>query len=80
MFSNLLMVKTITIKDDVYKKLSLEKRKNESFSDLFERLLFGRVGDINALKKLRGSVIFANNEKDELISEISEKRKEERIF
>lgn len=75
------MVKTITIKDETYKKLSQEKRKNESFSDLFDRLLSGRVGNIDTLKKLRGSVTFTNNdEKDELISEISKKRKEERIF
>lgn len=74
------MVKTITIKDETYKKLSQEKRKNESFSDLFDRLLSGRVGNIDTLKKLRGSVTFTNNEKDELMSEISKKRKEERIF
>ncbi|MDN5366701.1 MAG: putative antitoxin [Candidatus Diapherotrites archaeon] len=31
-------VKTITIKDDVYKKLLAIKRKDESFSDVLERL------------------------------------------
>ena len=33
------MVKTITIKDKVYKKLVSHKGKEESFSDLFERLM-----------------------------------------
>lgn len=33
------MVKTITIKDNVYKKLIAHKWKDESFSDLFERLI-----------------------------------------
>ena len=47
------MVKTITIKDDVYKKLTLEKRKDESFSDLFDRLLSSHVGKIESLRSLR---------------------------
>ena len=29
--------KTITIKEDVYKKIARAKRKNESFSELFDR-------------------------------------------
>lgn len=32
-------MKTLTIKDDVYTKLSKLKREGESFSDLLERLL-----------------------------------------
>jgi predicted CopG family antitoxin len=51
------MVKTITIKDEVYKKLLAQKGKVESFSDLFERLLDGNIhNDIDALKKIRGSI------------------------
>ncbi len=50
------MVKTITIKDEVFNRLSLQKAKDESFSDLFERLLDNQVSGILALKDLRGSV------------------------
>ena len=56
------MVKTITIKDDVYKKLIAQKGKDESFSDLFERLVEENLhGGIDALKKLRGSIEFDKN-------------------
>ena len=57
------MVKTITIKDDVYKKLVAQKRKEESFSDLFERLVKNNLhSGIDALKKLRESrIIIFNN-------------------
>ena len=33
------MVKTFTIKDDVYNKLKNQKRKDECFNDLFEKLV-----------------------------------------
>jgi predicted CopG family antitoxin len=52
------MVKTITIKDEVFNRLSLQKGIDESFSDLFERLLNNQVSGILALKELRGSVEF----------------------
>jgi predicted CopG family antitoxin len=53
------MVKTITIKDDVYNKLKAQKGKDESFSDLFDRLVEKELhGGVNALKKLRRSVEF----------------------
>ena len=49
------MVKTITIKDDVYKKLIAQTGKGESFSDLFERLIDGNIqNNIDALKKIKG--------------------------
>lgn len=35
------MVKTLTIRDSVYKKLVARKGKGESFSEFFERLLAG---------------------------------------
>ena len=51
------MVKTITIRDEVYKKLSSIKRKDESFSELFERLVEDK-NPIETLTKLRASVEF----------------------
>ena len=52
------LVKTITIKENVFNRLTSQKRKDESFSDLFERLLDNQVTDIEILRKLRGSVEF----------------------
>ena len=69
------MTKTLTIRDEVYKKLLNVKRKDESFSRLFERL----VGDTSAfetLRKLRGCVEFVDKEK--MLSEIQEQRNERR--
>jgi predicted CopG family antitoxin len=57
------MVKTITIKDEVFNRLSLQKGKDESFSDLFERLLDNQVSGTIALKSLRGSVEFEDDGK-----------------
>ncbi len=65
--------KTLTIKESVYKKLLLIKRKNESFSDLFERL---SKSNIEILKKMRGYNTYEDKEK--LLNEIYEKRKEKR--
>jgi predicted CopG family antitoxin len=47
------MVKTITIKEGVFNRLSLQKTKDESFSDIFERLLDNQVSGSLALKELR---------------------------
>jgi predicted CopG family antitoxin len=52
------MVKTITIKEEVFNRLSLQKAKDESFSDLFKRLLDNQFSGILALKELRGSIEF----------------------
>jgi predicted CopG family antitoxin len=52
------MVRTITIKDGVFNRLTLQKGKDESFSDLFERLLDNQLSGIMALRTLRGSVKF----------------------
>ena len=57
------MVRTITIKDGVFNRLSLQKGKDESFSDLFERLLDNQVSGTIALKSLRGSVEFDDDGK-----------------
>ena len=70
------MVKTITIREEVYKKLLEVKEKKESFSELFERLVEG-MNPVETLKKLRGCVEFKN--KDEILSEIYASRAERRI-
>ena len=71
------MVKTLTIKEDVYKKLVAIKKQGESFSDLFERLA-EKEDTASALEKLRASVPFKKGEKDRMISEIYSKRSERR--
>ncbi len=70
------MVKTITIREEVYKKLLAVKGKKESFSELFERLIEG-MNPIETLKNLRGCVEFKNKEK--ILSEIYASRAERRI-
>jgi predicted CopG family antitoxin len=71
---NIIMAfKTLTIKESVYKKLLLMKKKDESFSDLFERL---SNSNIELLKKMRGCNTYEN--KKEMLKEIFEKRKEKR--
>ncbi len=67
--------KTITIKNSVYKKLLLLKQKDESFSDLFERL---SNKNIAVLQNLRGSNSFEN--KDEMLKDIYRKRREKRTW
>ena len=75
------MVKTITIKDDVYRKLVAKKGKGESFSDLFKRLIDENVyNDIDALKKLRGSIEFDQEIKDKIFTDIALKRYEHIIL
>ncbi len=74
------MVKTITIKDDVYKKLTLQKGKDNSFSDLFERLLDDHISGIHTFKKLRGSIEFDKDGKEEILTGISNKGSEEIRF
>lgn len=65
--------KTLTIKESVYKRLLVMKRKDESFSDLFERL---SRPNIEILKKMRGCHTY--KDKEEMVREIYEKRKEKR--
>ncbi len=69
------MVKTITIRDEVYKKLLTVKKKDESFSKLFERLAEER-NPTETLSRLRATVEFTDKEK--LLSEISTRRAERR--
>ena len=74
------MVKTLTIKDDVYIKLKSQKKEDESFSDLFERLVDTRNNsNIDILKKIRGSMKFNKNEKEIIFKDIWLKRREHRF-
>jgi predicted CopG family antitoxin len=54
------MFKTITIKGSVFKRLSFYKSENESFSDLFERLMDNQVSGLDTLRKLTGSINISN--------------------
>jgi len=73
---NKTMVKTLTIRDEVYRKLSTVKRKDESFSELFERLVEG-MNPLETLTKLRGCVEFKDKEK--MLPEIHALRAERRL-
>jgi predicted CopG family antitoxin len=69
------MVKTITIRDEVYGKLLTIKGKEESFSELFDRLVECQ-SPAETLKKLRGIVEFSD--KEMMLSELYSKRAEKR--
>lgn len=69
------MVKTITIREEVYRKLLTVKKRDESFSELFDRLAESK-DPLETLSKLRASVEF--KEKKELLSEIYSSRAERR--
>ena len=70
------MVKTITIRDEVYNKLLAAKRKDESFSQLFERIV-EEISPIGTLVNLRGRVEFKAKEK--MLGEINALRAERRL-
>lgn len=70
------MTKTITIRDEVYRKLLRVKKENESFSKLFERLIED-MNPLETLTRLRGCVEFKDKEK--LLSEIHALRAESRL-
>jgi predicted CopG family antitoxin len=70
------LTKTITIRHEVYRKLLTVKRRDESFSELFERL----TKDVSAhelMRKLRGCVEF--RDKERMLSEIRRLRIERRL-
>ena len=69
------MTKTLTIRDEVYNKLISIKRKDESFSELFQRLAEGS-GSLESLKRLRGTVEF--RDKKRMLAEIEARRSERR--
>ena len=70
------MTKTVTIRDEVYRKLLKIKREGESFSELFERLAEGAT-PLETLKKLRGCVEF--RDKEVLLREVYAARAERRL-
>lgn len=68
------MVKTLTIRDEVYAKLLSRKANDESFSELFEKLLEGSVTNpIDILAKLRSSLELKGDIKESMLSEIGAK-------
>jgi predicted CopG family antitoxin len=69
------LVKTITIREEVYRKLLTVKKKDESFSELFDRLAESK-DPLETLSKLRASVEF--RKKKEMLSEIHSSRAERR--
>lgn len=71
------LVKTITIRDEVYRKLLAAKRTDESFSELLDRLAT-KNSTAEILKRIRGTVDFEEGEKEEILSEIRSKRAERR--
>lgn len=72
------VVKTITIRDEVYRKLLTVKGEGESFSELLEKLVEG-INPVETLTKLRGCVEFADKDKDKMLSEIYASRAERRL-
>lgn len=74
------MVKTITIRDDVYRKLIAAKSGNESFSDPLERLVEGVVDPVGLLRSLRGWVELTSIEKKEVLNSIRRRRGFKRRF
>jgi predicted CopG family antitoxin len=70
------LTKTLTIRDQVYRKLLTVKRRDESFSKLFERLV-ENVSPLEVLKNLRGCVQFTD--KQRMLSEIQSLRAERRL-
>ena len=73
------MVKTLTIRDDVYKRLVAMKGEEESFSELFERLAEHR-GSLELLRRIRGSIEFESPaEKEAFLRQSTSKRDEKRF-
>lgn len=70
------MAKTITIRKKVYEDLIKIKNKDESFSELFERLIKS-ASAVDVLRSIRGNVEFKKKRK--MITEIYSKRNEMRI-
>jgi predicted CopG family antitoxin len=68
----------ISIRNDVYKKLINLKMKNESFSDLLDRLSQQAKGSWHALEQLNG---IAGSDEFDFETKIHENRKElEKFF
>jgi predicted CopG family antitoxin len=69
------MVKTITIKDTTYRNLAALKGRDESFSELLDRLA-ARQG-LAVLERLRGSI--SAEDKEGMLADIAAKRGERRF-
>ncbi len=69
------MVKTITIRDEVYEKLASAKDSEESFSEFLNRLVEG-TNALETLKKMRGTLNAP--EKRKILQEIAHERAERR--
>jgi predicted CopG family antitoxin len=69
------MSKTITIRKAVYDELLMVKKKNESFSELLDRLVKSEDKK-QLLESLRGSITFSD--KKAMLKEIKESRWEKR--
>jgi predicted CopG family antitoxin len=72
---NINMSKTITIRKAVYDELLMAKKKNESFSELLDRLVKSEDKK-QLLESLRGSITFSD--KKAMLKEIKESRWEKR--
>jgi predicted CopG family antitoxin len=73
------MVKTLTIREDVYKKLVAMKSSDESFSELFDRLAESH-SPLEVLKRMKGSLDFRTaSKKNAFIQEATSKRDERRF-
>jgi predicted CopG family antitoxin len=59
--------KTLSIRQDTYEKLLIQKRKGESFNDLIERLI-GKKNTSDILDTIRGSVELTRKEKKEILA------------
>ena len=70
------LTKTLTIRDDVYRKLLKIKREGESFSELFDRIAEDR-DPLATLEELRGRVEFKDKKK--MLAEIYAERAERRL-
>ncbi len=71
----LVMVKTITVSDEVYEKLASAKDSEESFSEFLSRLVES-TNAMETLSKLRGTLNLP--EKRKILQEIGQKRTERR--
>ncbi|MGQ4915267.1 MAG: antitoxin VapB family protein [Candidatus Asgardarchaeia archaeon] len=65
-------MKTLMIRDEVYKKLKIIKRKNESFSDVIDKLIKHADNRVK-LEKFFG--ILSEKEAKIMVDEISKLRK-----
>lgn len=72
------LTKTLTIRDEVYKKLIEIKGDDESFSQLFERLV-EKQSPKEILASLRGKIELTKSEKRNFLSELDKRREERRL-